>query len=421
MTMNTLSRIHSAIAAFILLLASPPTTVQADQQFSIEFIFAEVPGTWLEQFKMDKSLQEVKPDIFKRLREAEADGVDLLSAPKVTTLENQEARIEIKQGPLAYMEKVGDAYQPRRMPEGTGPGLSISVKVADVPANPGYCQLEIEASISRVSGRAPLPFDLDVGIPIIKKRESTTTITCFNGKWYLLDLGLMEPDNGKSVVFCRVGKVSQSAKAEIPHNVVADKMTLNEETGLFSFEGNVQVQSEEMEIYAESLEFNPAQDKGKEPGIQADRFSFDAPGGRIALEGNVRFRTPQGLILAQRLNVQQVGDEKAKAEGELEKKLKAIVIPTLEFKEVGLQDAVSYLQQASKQHSKDGKGVNIIVKPNALRDQGVNMSLRNLTLYHILKYLAESTDNSLVLDEEAGLVVIGTDKSTDPFEDPFEH
>ena len=115
MTMNTLSRIHSAIAAFILLLASPPTTVQADQQFSIEFIFAEVPGTWLEQFKMDKSLQEVKPDIFKRLREAEADGVDLLSAPKVTTLENQEARIEIKQGPLAYMEKVGDAYQPRRM------------------------------------------------------------------------------------------------------------------------------------------------------------------------------------------------------------------------------------------------------------------------------------------------------------------
>ena len=32
--------------------------------------------------------------------------------------------------------------------------------------------------------------------------------------------------------------------------------------------------------------------------------------------------TPK-LILAQRLNVQQVGDEKAKAEGELEKKLKA--------------------------------------------------------------------------------------------------
>ena len=101
--------------------------------------------------------------------------------------------------------------------------------------------------------------------------------------------------------------------------------------------------------------------------------------------------------------------------------MKAIVIPTLEFKEVGLQDAVSYLQQASKQHSKDGKGVNIIVKPNALGGQEVNMSLRNLTLYHILKYLAESTDNSLVLDEEAGLVVIGTDKSTDPFEDPFEH
>ena len=48
----------------------------------------------------------------------------------------------------------------------------------------------------------------------------------------------------------------------------------------------------------------------------------------------------------------------------------------------------------------------------------VNMTLRNLTLYHILKYLAESTDNSLVLDEEAKLVVI---KSTDPFEDPFEH
>ena len=59
--------------------------------------------------------------------------------------------------------------------------------------------------------------------------------------------------------------------------------------------------------------------------------------------------------------------------------------------------------------------MNIIVKPNALRGQGVNMS-PGLTLYHILKYLAESTDNSLVLDEEAGLVVIGTDKSTDPFE-----
>ena len=130
---------------------------------------------------MDKSLQEVKPDIFKRLREAEADGVDLLSAPKVTTLENQEARIEIKQGPLAYMEKVGMPTNPDECLK-VQVGSLISVKVADVPANPGYCQLEIEASISRVSGRAPFDARLDVGIPIIKKRESTTTITCFNGK-----------------------------------------------------------------------------------------------------------------------------------------------------------------------------------------------------------------------------------------------
>ena len=88
------------------------------------------------------------------------------------------------------------------------------------------------------------------------------------------------------------------------------------------------------EIYAESLEFNPVQDKGKEPGIQADRFSFDAPGGRIALEGNVRFRTPKANSRTS-LNVQQVGDEKAKAEGELEKKLKAIVILTLNSRKWG--------------------------------------------------------------------------------------
>jgi len=410
------------ILPLLLLALLPSLSCAEGRQFTIEFKFAEVPHAWVVERGLTKVSQEVGNALIKDLQAVE--GLDLLSAPKVTTNEKQEARIVIGQEPLYYMEKVGESYQPKQMPEGTGPGISVTVTLSDVSGHVGSTQVDLEASLITVVSRKPLPIGLDVGMPVINKQEVNTTLNCFNGKWHLVaKLGSLDSSTDKPVlVFARVDAVNNGNDEDLPLELVADKISRKEEKGILLAEGNVRIHSGGVEIYAESLEFNQDPGGKSEPGIQADRFSFDEPGGRVTLAGNVTFRTPEGLIKSDQLKLQQVSGSQQKRAGKLEQKLKAIIIPSLDFKEVGLGDAIDFLRQASKQHSPDGNGVNILVKPNALlRGQGLSLSLRNLSVFHILKCLADCSDNSLVLDEEAGLVVIGTDKSADPLEDPFEH
>ena len=380
-------------------------SLAAERQYTIEFKITAVPRAWSEEKSFGKVPQEIDISLFKELHEV--DGVDMLSTPKVITLENQDARIEIRNEALTYMEKAGDVYIPKRMPEGTGPGISIAVKVADLANNPGYSLLDMEASIVTLTGRKPLPIGLDVGMPILNKQEITSSLTCFNGKWHLV-ANLAPQGSGEDkplLVFARVEAKAKGTDTKLPLNISADKLT--QDKGSFRFEGNVQIHSGGLEIYSDSIVYKEDAGKGAGPGIQADQLTFDEPGGRVTLKGNVQFRTEGGVIHAEQLKLQQVAGVQVKRESALEKKLKAIIIPSLDFKDVSLGDAVDFVRKASKQKTADGHGVNILIKPNALCGQGVSMSLRNLSLYHVLKYLAESSDNTMHIDEEAGMVVIG--------------
>ena len=377
-------------------------SLAAERIFTIEFKFTEVPRTWLEGKSFAKVPQEIDISLFKELHEV--DGVDILSTPKVTTLENQDARIEIRDETLAYMEKVGDAYVPKRMPEGTGPGISVAVKVSDLGGHPGYSLLDMESSIVTLTGRKPLQIGLDVGMPILNKQEITSSLTCFNGKWHLVaNLAPQGSREDKSLlVFARVDTKAKGTATQLPLNISAEKVT--KDKGIFRFEGNVQIHSGGLEIYSDSIEFREDAGKGTGPGIQADQLTFDEPGGRITLKGNVQFRTEGGVIKASQLKLQKVTAAKVKEEGKLEKELKAFIVPSMNFTEVALEDAVSFLRQAGQENFRPLKGFNIILGPKAKHGQPVTLSLRNLPLYNILKIVAGSSGVDLRIDEELGVV-----------------
>ena len=381
--------------------------LQADQ-YVIESKFMTAPSKWLQENQLENTPKEVSTDIFKTAMEKGM--VDFLSAPRVTANANQEARIVIQESPLAYMEKVGDGYQPRLMPEGTGAGIEFTVKMSGVENKPGHCLLDFSTTITSVSGREPVPFQLDVGKPIIRSQKYDSTVECFNDRWYFLaKLASLDAGNDEvALIFCKIQKVHDEEKPKsknFPIKLISDKISFDSDKGILKANGNVQIQEENFVIYSDKLEFIQEPKESKGPAIQADSMTLESPESRIRYSGNVRLRIPGGVIRSEELYIQQLVDS-PKIESSLEKKLKQVIIPQLSFKEASLKDTVDFLRSVSGQHSPDGEPVDFVLTPTVNGNIPVSLELRNLPLYHIIRLLTEQCGHTYELDEEAGVVIL---------------
>lgn len=87
----------------------------------------------------------------------------------------------------------------------------------------------------------------------------------------------------------------------------------------------------------------------------------------------------------------------------LDKKLASIVIPEIEFREANLTDVIQFLAETAKAHDPDKKGVNILLmdKEEMVR---ITMSLKDVSLRSVLRYVAELSGLSMNLED--GIVVL---------------
>jgi len=392
----------------LLTLLSPLVflPLQADQ-YMVEFKFMTAPVQWIKENQLKHTPKEVSKGIFKTVMESTS--VSILSSPRVTAKANQAAKIVIQEEPLAYMEKVGDGYQPRRMPKGTGPGLELTVRMSGVEKKPGHCLLNWSTKVNTLSGRESVQFGLDVGKPIIQTQQYESVVECFNDRWYFLtQLASFNAGTEESaLIFCKVQKIQNDAGStpkDFPIKVVSDKVSYD--NGVLKAKGNVRIQEGNFVIYSDKLEFIHEPKDTKGPAIQADKMFLETPESRIRYSGNVRLRINGGLIHSDELYIQQLV-ETPKLESAFEKRLKQTIIPSLSFKEVSLPDAIDFLREMSAQHSPDGKRVEFVITPEVLNmDTGLTLTLRNISLFHIVRVITEACGQEFKLDEEAGVVII---------------
>ena len=389
--------------------AGPKTDPFSDpqvDQYIIECKFITAPSKWIRENQLKDTPREVTATLFKNAMDS--DSIDLLSAPRITSKANHEARIIIQEAPLTYMEKVGEGYQPRTMPEGTGPGVQFTAKMKGMENKPGHCLLDWSTKITSLSGREPVPFALEVGKPILQIQEHDYRIECFNDRWYYLNkMASFDAEVDESIlIFCKVKKVLDTDTVKprkSPIKIVSDEV-INDK-GVLKATGNVQIQEKDYVIHADKLEFIQDSQPSKGPAIQADAMSLETPDTRVRYSGNVRMRINGGVIHSEELYIQQLV-EAPKVESSFEKKLKQIIIPNLSFKEVKITDAIDFLRELSAQHSPDGKRVEFVLTPQVNTNVSVNLELRNIPLYHIIRILTQSCGQDFVLDEEAGVILI---------------
>ncbi len=99
------------------------------------------------------------------------------------------------------------------------------------------------------------------------------------------------------------------------------------------------------------------------------------------------------------------GDSKAQAA--LQKRLKETVVPKLDFRDAHLRDVADYLSQVS------GERLNVVIgEAAAAASPTVTLTLRNVPLYDVFRYVCEVTDSQLRVDDHA--IVITPGKGTPP-------
>ncbi|MDF1814824.1 MAG: hypothetical protein P1V20_21650 [Verrucomicrobiales bacterium] len=94
---------------------------------------------------------------------------------------------------------------------------------------------------------------------------------------------------------------------------------------------------------------------------------------------------------------------------EIEKKMNNIVIPSVEFSDTPLTDALSFLAMKSNELDPAGKGkggVNIVYDGDWLHDGqvGVSLRLKNIPLHEVLKFTAQIADHNLEIETNAVVI-----------------
>ncbi len=355
-------------------------------------------------------------------------GVDLLSAPRITTLTNQAARIEVvrdlkypteweknpKTGilePTVYDTK--DVGVKLGVVTGTNADGSITLKLEpEVVEFEGFEDLDAKTKtrIGKADDKLPANKRL-VTLPDlskipeghrtrpifnVRKMEANVTIqpeqTVILGGMEKVDVQTVEDTNSKTgrtkvsgvqlrrrlfvLVTARIvkpdgvpaarpggassnpaGKTGAILEAK-PLEIASDKMSLDTKTGVLSASGNVKIETAEATIAAAAVEITPKNNDGNKRATEATTDAGQP--------------TPQW------------------------------VFPKLDFREATVREIVDFLVAKSKTLDAAGHGANIILKDAAkIGDVRVTLSLKNIPLAEVLRYVAALANCELVNEEFA--------------------
>jgi hypothetical protein len=76
----------------------------------------------------------------------------------------------------------------------------------------------------------------------------------------------------------------------------------------------------------------------------------------------------------------------AKASMATAEKLKTIIVPKVDFEQTPLKEALTFLQEQSRLHDPEKKGVNFMVRDPSVLDKPITLKLTNISLMTALQY-----------------------------------
>jgi general secretion pathway protein D len=97
----------------------------------------------------------------------------------------------------------------------------------------------------------------------------------------------------------------------------------------------------------------------------------------------------------------------------LEKKLREIKIPKLEFSGASLDEVIEYLRITTASLDPEGKGVDFIINaPDETKSRTMNLSLQDMPLEEVVRYVVQMAQAAYRVEESAVVITSLTEKST---------
>ncbi len=299
-------------------------------------------------------------------------GVDLLSAPRVTTFSGQKATMEIGREfryPIEY-EKDGKGWKPKKFAT-RNTGITFGV-LATAKAD-GTLDLELTPSLveflgyidqdkgtkypanSKPNASVTDP-DAPAGVPtghraqpVFSERKVTTFVTVGSGQTLLLS-PLGETAEGKD--FPRKGPARKLA-------VFVTASILKE---------------------APTAAASPARSAPGPIEITSDSLTHDTKTGAVKATGDVTIKTPEATTRAAAAEIQPKPTAAADP-------LASVIIPRLEFRDAKLSEAVEFLIADGR--AAGGAPVNIVVLSAPTPEPIMSLTLTDIPLTDAIRYVAE--------------------------------
>ena len=95
--------------------------------------------------------------------------------------------------------------------------------------------------------------------------------------------------------------------------------------------------------------------------------------------------------------------------GEIQRKMRAIVIPKVELTDVPVAEVIKFLRRASKRFDPDRRGINLFVRLNpahaaAIKQSQVTLSFVNLPLEEVIRYFCMAAGLHYRVEEKAVVI-----------------
>ncbi len=278
-------------------------------------------------------------------------GVDLMSAPRVTTKAKQQAVVEVIREfryPTEFDKGAEGIWKPTEFGV-KNVGVTLDVR-SDIKAD-GSIELVLKPSVVEFLGFV----DLDTGKSVAATRDKSKPGA-------VPDLTPIEPVSRLKPIFSE-RKIETTVTLQDGYTVALSG--IKETVELKPFEKN---RPERKLIVFVSARIIDATGK---------KESADAPPASAAAE-----------------------------------KAAKIIIPKLEFRDAGLRECVALLQQKSRDHSPDRQGVNLVFNLPAGDEPKITLSLTNISLLEAVKNVAQLSGVSFAAEPDA--LVLGTAAEANP-------
>ncbi len=105
--------------------------------------------------------------------------------------------------------------------------------------------------------------------------------------------------------------------------------------------------------------------------------------------------------IQEKKRLSQKQDPSAELKKELEKELKTIILPEVNFREAAVADVIAYLRAESKKYTKDKNEINFVLILPEGKTPTVTLSLRNIPMIEVLRYLTVLTGLQCQVDPHA--------------------